>query len=289
MLPAQLEIHAYPRLRHPRMILGLSGWMDGGDVSTGTVEYLAAKLNAPVLGLIRPTDFYLYSFPASMDVAAMLRPYCKIREGLVVECRPPTNRFYYAEEQQLILLLGKEPNLRWEDYAECLFALAEEFHVRDIFFIGSVAGVVPHTRDPRLFFSASDAALREELTRYDMHLSNYEGPAGISTFLTHAASEKGLRMATIVAEIPAYIQGRNPRCIESVARHLAGMLNLQVPLDDLRALSDAFEQRVSEVIDKREDLSPLIRKLEGDYDSEVFDTQMGDLKAWLQDQGVRLD
>jgi predicted ATP-grasp superfamily ATP-dependent carboligase len=289
MLPAQLEILARPRMGHPRMILGLSGWMDGGDVSTGTVEYLAAKLNAPVLGLIRPADFYLCSFPAPMEVSALLRPYCKIREGLVVEFRGPSNRFYFAEDQQLILFQGKEPNLRWEDYADCLFAVAGEFHVRDIFFIGSVAGVVPHTRDPRLFFSASDAALRAELSHYDMHLSNYEGPAGISTFLTHAACEKGLRMATIVAEIPAYIQGRNPRCIESVARHLAGMLNLQVPLDDLRALSDAFEQRVSEVIDKREDLAPLIRKLESDYDSEVFDTQMGDLKVWLQQQGVRLD
>jgi predicted ATP-grasp superfamily ATP-dependent carboligase len=274
---------------HARMILGLSGWMDGGDVSTGTVEYLTAKLNAPALGLIRPAGFYLYSFPAPMEVAALFRPYCKIREGLVLECRPPSNRFYFAQQQHLILFQGKEPNLRWEDYAECLFALAGEFHVRDIFFIGSVAAVVPHTRDPRLFFSASDADLREELTHYDMHMSNYEGPAGISTFLTHAAVEKGLRMATIVAEIPAYIHGRNPRCIESVTRHLAGMLNLQVPLDDLRALSDAFELRVNEVIDKREDLSPLIRKLESDYDSEVFDTQMGDLKAWLQQQGVRLD
>ena len=93
----------------------------------------------------------------------------------------------------------------------------------------------------------------------------------------------------MVAEIPAYIQGRNPKSIEAVTRSVAGMLGLQVNLDDLRADSDEWEKRVDEQLAERPELAEHIHKLEADYDSEVFDTQMGDLKDWLQQRGIRLD
>jgi hypothetical protein len=38
-----LIIYERPKLKTPRMVLGFSGWMDGGEVSTGTVEYLRDK------------------------------------------------------------------------------------------------------------------------------------------------------------------------------------------------------------------------------------------------------
>ena len=41
----RLRIHDSPNLREPRLVLGFSGWMDGGEVSTGTVGYLARTLS----------------------------------------------------------------------------------------------------------------------------------------------------------------------------------------------------------------------------------------------------
>jgi proteasome assembly chaperone (PAC2) family protein len=286
---SQLTIHARPQLKDTRMILGLSGWMDGGDVSTGAIECLVTKLGADRLAEIHPEDFYLYSFPGSMEISAMFRPYCRIEDGLVEEFRPASNVFYYDEANGLILFEGKEPNFRWREYVECIFAVVSEFDVREMYFIGSVAGVVPHTREPRLFSSVSEEALKERLEPYGVRFSNYAGPASVATFMTTVAADKALPMVTLVAEIPAYIQGRNPRCIEAVARHLSALLGLQVQLDDLRTVSNAFERRLNELVAKRPELAELIRKLESDYDSEIFDTQMGDLKAWLQQQGIRLD
>jgi proteasome assembly chaperone (PAC2) family protein len=271
------------------MILGLDGWMDGGDVSTGTLDCLVQKLHAKPFAEIAPEAFYLYNFPGSMEVSALFRPHTVIEDGLVKEYHPPANVFSCDEAGRLILFKGKEPNFGWEAYAECIFAVAQEFGVRMIYFIGSVAGVVPHTREPRIFSSVSEEALKDELERFGVRLSNYEGPASLATYLTCAARERGLRMATLVAEVPAYIQGRNPRCIEAVSRHVAAMLGLQLPIEDLRMLSEAFEKKLDEVVAQRSELVELIHKLEGDYDSEVFDTQMGDLKAWLQQQGIRLD
>jgi len=289
MTSESLSFHASPPMRGPRMVLGFSGWMDGGNVSTGTVETLIQKLGAQALADIDPDEFYLLSFPGSMDVASMFRPHVKIEDGLLTAYREPINTFFYSEPHDLILFAGREPHLKWPRYAECIFSVAERFAVSRIYFVGSVAGLVPHTREPRLFCSVSDAALKPELDRMGIRFSNYEGPASIVTLLTRMARGRDVPMLSFVAEIPAYVQGRNPRCIEAMTRRLAGMLNLPIRLDELRALSDQLEQRLDEVVAERPELSERIRSLEEDYDSEVFDTQMDDLKEWLEAQGIRLD
>jgi hypothetical protein len=33
----------------------------------------------------------------------------------------------------------------------------------------------------------------------------------------------------------------------------------------------------------------MVHKMEAEYDSELFETQMGDLKEWLEQKGIRLD
>lgn len=289
MLPSQLNLRAEPPLERTRMVVGLSGWMDGGDVSTGTIDRLVHALGAKELATIDPRDFYLYSFPGSMEVAAMFRPQVRIEEGMVVEYQPPRNLFHYSLENELILFSGKEPNLRWEDYAQCLFAMGEKFDVQTIYFVGSVAGLVPHTREPRLYSSVSEVSLKPMMERLGVRWSNYEGPGSIATYLTLEAARRQKAMVTVVAEIPAYIQGPNPRCVESMVRTIAALLGLPVAMEHLRQLSDTFERKLNEALSKRSELSELIAKLEEDYDNEVFDTQMGDLKSWLEQRGIRLD
>jgi len=263
--------------------------MDGGSVSTGTVKWLVEKLGADKFAEIKPEGFYIYSFPGMMEVTALFRPHTKIKNGLIKSFDVPKNEFFYAEKQELIFFLGKEPNLHWDEFAECVFLLCKEFGVEMIYFIGSVSGLVPHTREPRLFCSASDTQIRETLKHYGVNFTNYEGPASIITYLTATCGNGDMSMVSLVATIPAYVQGNNPKCIEAVARRLAGILGLQIDLDDLRPVSDEFEKRLSDAVQEQPELADNIRKLEEDYDNEIFDSEMGDLKKWLQQQGIRLD
>lgn len=96
-------------------------------------------------------------------------------------------------------------------------------------------------------------------------------------------------MVSFVSAIPAYVQGYNPKCIEAAISRLAGILELQIELEDLRVISDSFEKKLSNVVQEQPDLAENIRKLEEDYDNEIFNNEMGDLKKWLQEKGVRLD
>jgi len=289
MASDKLRFYENPKLTGPRLLLGFSGWMDGGEVSTGTVKYLIDKLDAYRIAVIEPEQFYIYSFPGSMEMAALFRPHTKIEAGLIRSFEAPTNEFFCHEASNLILFLGKEPNLHWQDFADCIFSLCEQSGIKDMYFIGSVAGLVPHTRQPRLLCTVSQARLRETFGRYGVKFTNYDGPASFVTALTLQAAERGLSMVSFIATVPAYVQGNNPKCIEAVTRRLAGILGLQIDLEDLRQLSDEFEKKLSEAVQEQPELAGNIRKLEEDYDNEIFDNEMGDLKKWLEQQGIRLD
>jgi hypothetical protein len=42
-------------------------------------------------------------------------------------------------------------------------------------------------------------------------------------------------------------------------------------------------------VQQQPELAGNIRKLEEDYDNEIFDSEMGELKSWLEQQGIRVD
>jgi proteasome assembly chaperone (PAC2) family protein len=289
MASDKLKIYERPKFRNPRLLLGFSGWMDGGEVSTGTINCLIDKLDARRFAEIDPKGFYICSFPGSMEITAMFRPHTKIKDGVIESYDIPANEFFYSDKGDLILFTGKEPNLNWEEFADCIFSLCAEFGVEMIYFIGSVAGLVPHTREPRLFCSVSHARLKETFQHYGVKFANYDGPASIITHLSANCSKHNLSMVTLVATIPAYVQGNNPKCIEAVTRRIAGMLELQIELGDLTSISDEFEMKIGDVVQDQPELATNIEKLEEDYDNDIFDNEMGALKEWLEQQGIRVD
>jgi proteasome assembly chaperone (PAC2) family protein len=271
------------------MVLAFSGWMDGGDVSTGTVEWLVSELDARKVARIDPEEFYIYSFPGSMETSALFRPHTRIKNGLIKAFVPPRDTFYCSEEARLVFFSGKEPNYQWRRFADCIFEMAAQSGVSTIYFVGSVAGFVPHTREPRIVSVVSEEGMKPGLQHFGISFSSYEGPASFATYLMTQAHERGLRMATLVAEIPPYVQGTNPKCIEAVIRKLAAILEVSIDTAALETASEEWERRLADALDEKPDLAAYARKLEEDFDNEVFDTQMGDLKQWLQQHGIRVD
>jgi proteasome assembly chaperone (PAC2) family protein len=289
MTAEPLQIDFLPTMQKPRLVIGFSGWMDGGDASTGTVEWLAEQYAAAQFASIDPDDFYIYNFPGSMEITALFRPYARIEDGLIVDFEEPANTFYCVPEHNLALMIGKEPNLHWRDYVQCVFDVVQRLDVSRIYFVGSVGGLVTHTREPRIMCGLSDPSLKRAMDNVGLRYSNYEGPVSIVTYLQLEAKRRRVEMVNFVAEIPAYVEGRNPRSIEAVLRVLGGFLGLKLDLDELRQAGDEWEKRVTEAVEQQPELAEHVERLEHAYDDEVFDTQMGDLKDWLQRRGVRLD
>ncbi len=269
--PAELlRVRQCPALRDGTLVLAFTGWMDGGDVSTGTVRRLVDLLGAQPVAEIDPDPFYLFNFPGSMEIAALFRPAIRIEDGLVAELEMPSNTFHAHEPADLLLFLGREPNLRWPTFADCVLELARRAGVRRMLFVGSFGGSVPHTREPRLHVTCSDAALLPEMARYALRRTGYSGPGSFSSYLMTRAPAAGLEMLSLAAEIPGYLQGRNPVCIEAVTRRLAKILRLPLELGELRSESTAWELEVSRAVEQDKKLARTVRHLEEAYDEELL-------------------
>ncbi len=253
------------------MVLAFSGWMDGGDVSTGTVRRLVDLLGAEPFAEIDPEPFYIYNVPGSMELTALFRPHIEIEDGLIKTIEMPSSTFYCHRPADLVLFVGKEPNLRWRAFGDCIFRLAREVGVRRILFVGSFGGSVPHTRQPRLFITCSDEGLLREMERYGVRRTGYQGPGSFTSYLMTQAASAGLEMVSLAAEIPGYLQGTNPVSIEAVTRRLAKILKLSLDLDSLRTASTAWELQVSGAVEQDEQLAEKVRQLEQEYDNDLLE------------------
>lgn len=285
----KLIVKQQPVISNASLVIGLSGWMDGGDVSTGTVEYLRQAFSGQEIGRIDPNGFYIYNMPGPMETVSLFRPHVRIQEGLIETWDLPEAVFFEAPQQNLLLFAGREPNLSWREFADTIFDMCSLCDVKRILFVGSVAGVVPHTREPRISCSVSNRALKQWLSQLGIRFSNYNGPGSFANCIMNAAIHRNIEMISLTAEIPAYLQGYNPIVVEMVLRYVSKFLELHIPCEELRVLGDEFERRVSELVKQEPELSKRVAQLEELYDREIFDTEMGDLKNWLEQRGLRLD
>lgn len=265
-----LRVFQAPHFDRGTLVLAFDGWMDGGDVSTGTVQRLVDLLGANRIAEIDPEPFYIFNFPGSMELAALFRPAVKTEDGRITTLAMPTNTFYCHEPAQVVLFLGKEPNLHWKQFGDDVVSLAHRVGVRRVLFVGSFGGSVPHTREPRLYVTCSDDTLLDEMDRYGLRRTVYEGPGSFTSYLLTRAPAAGLEMVSLVAEIPGYLQGRNPMSIEAVTRRLAKMPRLPLDLESLRTESTQWELQVSEIVAQDKKLARTVHRLEEAYDNDLL-------------------
>lgn len=300
-----LDLERVPNLEDATLVIGFRGWMDGGEVSTGTIEYLIDTFDAELFGEIHPDGYYIYGVPGALQIAALFRPHATIEEGRVTDYQEPTNEFYVSESANMVMFIGDEPHLHWHQFAEQVFRVIEQCDVTRICFVGSVTGLVPHTREPIFYSSFSNENLRPLVTAAGIHPTQYEGPSSFGTFLIRGAEKRGMNMSTLVAGIPPYVQGRNEHCIESLVDKLQILVEKAIDTDELAARRAEFDRGLDEIVNARPELRDQIKKLEDIYDQQVISfsedadsddedsrsrpTNLEDLQSWFDKQGFRFD
>ncbi len=108
------------------------------------------------------------------------------------------------------------------------------------------------------------------MERYGLRRTSYEGPGSFTSYLLTQVPAAGLEMISLVAEIPGYLQGRNPMSIEAVTRRLAKILRLPLDLQSLRAESTEWELQVSRFVEQDEEMTRTVRQMEENYDDELL-------------------
>ncbi len=284
-----INIGEKPVLRHPVMVCGISGWVDGGEAATGSLQYLISKLRARRFAEIPIDGFHIFQVPGQI----LLRPQIIIEDGLIQRNYAPQNQlFYYLNknsEHDLILFLGTEPNMHWDSYVRVLLDLAREYKVSRIYLLGGVLNTIPHSKEPNVSCVCSTARLKKEMQQYGVYFNSYEGPGSFSTTLMCSCQEKGLEAISFMASATYYpdfniIIARNPKSIRAIVTRLISLLQLNLDISDLNDEVQDFESKLNLIAVQSPEFKSHLEELEREYVEISFKGSLG----ISPDEGVKI-
>jgi proteasome assembly chaperone (PAC2) family protein len=265
-----------PKLRRPYMVCGIGGWVDGGTAATGSVRYLVRRLEARKLAEMPASPFQIWQLPG----LEALRPHVKIQDGLIVEQEFPSNEFFYSTNvkgnNDAVLFLGREPNLNWQEYADGILRVADEFGVIRIYLLGGVLDRCPHTREPKVSCACTSMNLKEEMSNYAVGYSNYEGPSRFGNLLLCRCKTRGMEMVTLTVRATHYAEHNvmiphNPKAIRALVKRLNHMLGLKLSLEDLDQTVQEFEAKVDFAVNQSDKFKAYVEELEKAYQEVPYE------------------
>ncbi|MBA7466495.1 MAG: hypothetical protein GH158_02135 [Dehalococcoidia bacterium] len=268
-----------PELRQPYLVCGINGWVDGGEAATGTTQYLIKKLPARKFAEMPLDRYHVFQVPGQLS----LRPEIKIENGLLKKHVLPRNEFFYwvnpHSEHDLILYLGTEPNTHWEEYAENILNLAADFGVARIYVLGGVLDKTPHTREAGVSCACSSKELRQEMMKYAMQSSNYEGPGSFSITMLHLSQKRKMPMVSIIARSTYYpefnvVIPRNPKAIKAIVLRLDSLLHLNLDISDLDQEADELEVKLNFMVSHNREFQTYIEELEKEYTKVKYEAPL---------------
>jgi predicted ATP-grasp superfamily ATP-dependent carboligase len=244
-----------PTLVRPVLIASFRGWNDGAQGATLAGGYLAKTWDAERFADIDPEGFF--DFQAT-------RPHVSLVDGYTRRIQWPETAFYHARmqgiEQDAVLLLGVEPNLRWRTFTRIVTDLAKELRVELVVTLGSLLADVPHSRPAPVTGSASDPELVEQL---GLQASRYEGPTGIVGVLHDACRRVNIPSVSLWAAVPHYVSlTPSPRAALALCDRLGELLGTEVDTAELSEAVEGYVEQVSEAVAADSDTAAYVEELE---------------------------
>ncbi len=265
-----LEFESRPALRNPDILCGLNGWVNGGDVSIGSVNYFIRQFKGVKFATMPASHYHIYQLPGIES----LRPVFKMQDGLIIESHLPRNQFYYAlnpsSDHDLILFDGTEPSLNWEEYADTVVGLACDFGASRLYTFGGVLDRTPYTREPKVSCACSSARVKAEMEKYNVTFTSREGAATFQQMLLYACQKKGLEGVSLTARVPYYpefnvVLDYSPQSIKAVLVRLNHLMHLDMNFEGLNHAARELVGKLDFVRQQNQQFNNYIADLEKDY------------------------
>jgi proteasome assembly chaperone (PAC2) family protein len=255
------------------MIAGWHQWADAGSISSGLPQYLIDQMHAKKIGRIRPGGFYLFQLPGAHH---FLRPVVTLEEGHRKSLQQKRNEFFYpadvesemAFEKGFLIFLGEEPHQNEEQYTKAFLDAVQDLGVERVAAVAGVYGSVPYNKDRDISCVYSLPGMKDELSRYAIRFSDYEGGATISTYIADKAEQRGIEFFTLYGFVPSYDFSTESMAVHPVVieedykawydmmRRLDHMFDLGIDLSDLKRKSEELSSTWDSKIDQLADTMP---------------------------------
>lgn len=251
-----------PMLRNPVLVAAFEGWNDAGDAASGAVEHLELIWDAEPLAELDSEDYYDYQVnrPTVRQIDGVTREILWPSTMLSV-CSPP------GSSRDVVLLRGIEPNMRWRSFCDDLLAFVEQLGVSTVVILGALLADTPHTRPVPVTGSAYS---KEAAERFNLEQTRYEGPTGITGVLQDQCVKAGVPAVSFWAAVPHYVsQPPNPKATIALLQRVEDVLDVEVPLGELPAQAEEWEEAVSEMTKDDEEVTEYVRSLEERGDAAI--------------------
>jgi proteasome assembly chaperone (PAC2) family protein len=265
-----------PRLREPYLICGMDGWVDGGDVSTGGIQFLIRQFKATKFAEMSTPRYHIYQIPGGEG----LRPPFKMEDGLIVETVFPKDEFYYAlnpdSDHDLILFSGTEPNLNWEEYANTVVSLAKEFNVQKMFTFGGILDRTPYTRWPRITCTCTSPKMKSEIEQCNILFSTREGASTFNLMMIYTAMKNNLEAANFTVRVPYYPEFNiameySPKSTKAILIRFNHLMQLGLNFDELDTINQELEGKLDFVRQQNPQFNTYMEELEKNYQELPFE------------------
>ncbi len=245
----------------PVLVMCLEGWVDAGLSGGNAVAALLGSMHTETL----------FTFDADLLIdQRSRRPTQRIVDGVLESVTWPEIQLRHgsdAEGNDLLLLVGPEPDYRWREFTKELVRVSGELGVRLAVGLGGFPAPMPHTRSTRIIATAIDAAVANDVGFIP---GVREVPAGIHASLLKGFEAEGIPALSLWAMVPHYVSGMPyPQASVGLLDHLSRLGGLTIDVTELQAAAEVTRERIDGLIAQNPEHIAMVAGLEQQMDSEV--------------------
>ncbi|HVM20931.1 MAG TPA: PAC2 family protein [Egibacteraceae bacterium] len=248
-----------PALRQPVLLIAMEGFVDAGAVAATAGAFLRHRWQSETVAR--------YDRDAFIDYRAR-RPTAVVDSGRLRRVEWPDLEVFTAEVEgpnDVAILLGPEPDMRWMAFSETTVELCRHLGVTSAIGLGAYPAAAPHTRPVRILKAGNERGA--QLFPNLGEITGYTGPVGAGTALQDALDQAGIPAVGLWAEVPHYIAGSpNPAGALALVNTVAGALGVEMDTTELEAAAKHHFGQVDEAVAEHPDAGDMITALEVLYD-----------------------
>ena len=248
-------------LQRPVLVMGLDGWVDAGLSGSNALSAL--------LGGMRTETLFTFDADQLVDHRSR-RPVQRIVNGVLESVTYTEIQIRHGADaagNDVLLLVGPEPDYRWRSFTGELTALCSELGVRLAVGLGGFPAPMPHTRPTRIIATAIDQVIANDVGFIP---GVREVPAGIHAALLKGFEEQGIPALSLWAMVPHYVSGMPyPDASVGLLDHLARLGGITVDVTELRAAAGVTKTRIDGLIAQNPEHVAMVEQLERQLEAEA--------------------
>lgn len=215
-------------------------WPGMGQVALSAGYYLMAKMDMRLLSEMDAHELF------DMDDVV-------VKDGVIKQGQIPRNRFFLWNDpdrrHDIVVFIGEaQPPLGKYAFCQKLVAYAKELGVERIFTFAAMATPMTPAARSRVFCSATEESLRDELLHDHLEVLKEGHISGLNGVLLAAAQQARIAGACLLGEMPhVFHRLPFPKASLAVLNAFTTIARIEVDLEELSAQSRAVTEQLAEI------------------------------------------